>query len=295
MFKHLFPVMFETPEGGTGGTPPEPTPAPEAAPQPAPWTADLEQYITDPQARVEADRYLREKVQPRMTQLEDSPAAKLYRDLTDDSKQDVTIAAIVGHVYGDEIADKFVSLFGEEGEHLPEGASAEEGVAAAAGAVAEESGQQPPEDPNAAWVAQKRAEEEAEAQQAEYDAFMDRVVGDEGNAEWRVLLDDPEFTLTAEDKDLLSPFVSSSETMGEAIQKYAAHLKALAARGQASTPAAAEAGAAEAAAPPTLASAGAAATTPPIEKKYTWDTIGDAVADYQAEQRSKAAAAPPTL
>ncbi len=271
-------VVTEGDEPTTTTTDSAPPAAQPAAPpaQVAPWTSDLEQYISDPAARAEADRYMREKVQPRITQLEDSPAQRLYRDLVDETKQDVTVAAVVGQIYGEEYAQKFVALFGEEGEGLEEGQTIEEGVQEAAGKP----------DENAEWVAQKRAEEKEVADQREYDAFMDRVVGDEGNAEWRTLLNDADFTLTADDKPLLAPFMAGSETVGEAVTKYADYVKKFAAK-HGHTPA--QAAGEQAAPPATLGDAGAPASTPPTQTKYTsWDQLTEAVQEYQAEQRSKA-------
>lgn len=269
------PPATEAATAAPEATTPPPAPAPTtpaAPPQPAPWMSDLEQYITDPAAREQADRYMREKVQPRITQLEDSPAMRLYRDLVDEDKQDVTVAAVVQQIYGDEYAEKFIELFGEEGEGLAPGQTVDEGVQQAAAAPAA------PADPNAAWVAQKRQEEEAAAAATEYDEFMDKVVAE------------PEFKLTAVDKPLLDPFMATSDTVGEAVQKYHAYVAKFA-EAHNMTPAEAAA-AAEAAAqpgpPPTLGSAGAPAATPPVAKKYSsWDDLGEAVADYQAEQRAK--------
>jgi hypothetical protein len=255
-------------------TPPAPeAPAPEAPapvqeapatapPQPAPWSADLEAYITDPAAREQADRYMREKVQPRITQLEDSPAQRLYKDLTDQSKQDVTVAAVVSQIYGEEYAEKFIDLFGEEGEGLEEGQTIEEGVEEAAAAP----------DPNAEWVAQKRAEEEQAKAEQEYDTFIDSVIAEE------------EFKLTEVDKPLLAPFMATSETVGEAVSKYHAYVASFA---QAHNMTPAEAAAA-ADPPPALNGPGAAAATPPLEQPPgKWEDIGQLAQDYVREQAAK--------
>jgi hypothetical protein len=275
----------------------DPNPAtPEAAPAPAapaaitgPWAADAERYFEDPAARESFDRYMREVQQPHVTQLEQGPANLLYRDLTDESKVDVTVAAIVRSVYGDEVLQKFLADL--EAEPPAEEAKPDPPVEEAKPTPAEEAKPTPEQE----WLRSKMEEEEKAADEAEYDKFLDEVIAE------------PEFKLTPEDKELLHPFMADSETVGEAVQRYHGFVQQLATRhgisleqarddlkdAQTSTP---EQPAEQTGPPPTIGSQGG--TVPQhVEKKYeTWDDLGVALQDYQREQVAKKAGhAPPTL
>jgi hypothetical protein len=267
---------------------PETAAVPPAAEQPAPadgpWAADLRAaFGDDAEGYAKADAYMREKVQPRITQLEQSPAQRLYRDLTDPKQVDVTMAALTSQVYGEDIGEKFIALFGEEGaeaaaEVTAAGGTPDEAVAAAEAAKPAEL------TPEQEWARNKMEQEAKEEGEQEYDEFLDKVIAE------------PEFKLTPEDKALIHPFMANSDTVGEAVGKYHAYVEAFSKR-HGVTPAeheAADTGQAPPP-PPTLGSQGAPAATPPTAKRYdTWDDIDDALVDYQAEQSAKRAA-PPTL
>lgn len=287
--KHLFPTFHETPDGtqtagaqpvaDAAAAPPEPT-APPAPPADAPWSADLRAYLGDnDEALAAADRYMREKVQPRITQLEqtDAPAQRLYKDLTDPAKVDLTVAAVVQQVYGEEVAEKFVALFGDGEELTPE-------ATAAAVQTAQETTTEvdPEEQARQEWIDEQRAREQREADDREYNEQLDAIIAT------------PEFNLQPRDRDLLTPFMASSDTVGEAVSKYHAYVATFQ-QAHGITPAEANAG--QPPAPPTLGSEGAPAATPPVAEKYErWEDLDKAVVDYQREQRAKSGqSAPATL
>jgi hypothetical protein len=106
----LFPTFYETPEGtAVAGavTPPVEPPAIEPEVQPGPWAADLVEYFGDnTEGIAAADRYLREKQQPRMTELEAaaaSPGIELWNDLETDSTK--TLRDLFVSVYGGDDPD----------------------------------------------------------------------------------------------------------------------------------------------------------------------------------------------
>lgn len=100
--------------------------APPVAPEPGPgpWSADLAAYIEDETARQAADRYLREKVQPRITELEQgtAQARALWDDLLADPQQ--TLTDVIADIYGDEVAAALPDLLSgipdEEEAPVPE-------------------------------------------------------------------------------------------------------------------------------------------------------------------------------
>lgn len=83
-------------------------PAPVALAAPAgdgPWATDLALVFTDPTERARVDNFLRAKVQPYTTQLEQQVAGgrnaqALWNDLNTDV--DTTFAALANEIYGDE-------------------------------------------------------------------------------------------------------------------------------------------------------------------------------------------------
>lgn len=95
----------DPPEVPVVETPPAPEPVVETppAPGPGPWAAELEARITDPAARAEADAYLREVWQPRVTQLEQAQtpaeAAKLWADINDPENAAATFLALGAELF----------------------------------------------------------------------------------------------------------------------------------------------------------------------------------------------------
>jgi hypothetical protein len=112
--RFTFPLIaFEENDVPSGEQQAEATPAPTPEIQPGPWSADLETYIQDPAARAQADRFLREKIQPRVTKFEQEssqyrPARELYDDLINDP--DNTLVAVATQIYGEDVASKLVEV-----------------------------------------------------------------------------------------------------------------------------------------------------------------------------------------
>lgn len=85
----------------------------------APWSSDLESRFSDPETRQAVDSYLRERWQPRMTQLEQtvaqsSDAQALYDAFREDPNG--TFLSVTEQLYGAEEAERVVkALSGELG------------------------------------------------------------------------------------------------------------------------------------------------------------------------------------
>lgn len=120
MFLRFLPfVVFDgndpTAAEPTAPAAPETPPAqPAPALQPGPWSADLEAAFEDPSLRQQVDGFLREKVQPRVTQLETQfaerkAAHELYDDLSGD-ESDQALMQVIAELHDPEIAQKFAEL-----------------------------------------------------------------------------------------------------------------------------------------------------------------------------------------
>lgn len=258
-------------------TPPsEPAAAAPAPVNPGPWAADLATYFGDNQEAIAAaDRYMREKVQPRITQLEDGtkPARELYDDLLNDPQN--TLAAVVSELYGEEVGTKFAALFGEEGEGAPAGTTVEQAVEQAAAATADE----PPE-----WAKpiledyQSRKQREADEQA--------RTAGEQAYQEVLADLRKNHADLTDADMELIHPFMAAAGGDPEAAYAGYQAYKEQVAKALGVEPAAPE----PVAEPPAvLPSAGT--TPPPVQKNYP--TLDAAMDDWFAERR--AASPPPVI
>jgi hypothetical protein len=105
--RFTFPLVTFDPNDVPSGEPvAEVTPPVVPEPQAGPWASDLEAYIQDPAARAQADKFLREKIQPRTTKLEQEssqykPARELYDDLVNDP--DNTLLAVATQLYGEDV------------------------------------------------------------------------------------------------------------------------------------------------------------------------------------------------
>lgn len=240
-------------------------PAP-AAPQPGPWAADLAEYFPDEASRAAADRYMREKVQPARTQLEQqladpelAAAKSLYDDFITDDR--TTLTNIVTELYGQEKAVEFAKLFGDP--------------AAPALVVADETipfEKLPPE----VQVIVKRDQEAAAAKE-----YADTIKGwIDGHAD-----------LTDEDLPYVHGHVAAAKgNLESAAAMYIAQRTAMAARFAPVVPVVDPPPAVPA--PATLGAAGAApAGAPPIAPKK--ETMEEALHGWLADER--AASAPPTV
>lgn len=126
MFTRLFPILHETPAEPSGAAPAEaapPVPEPVVTPpaNDAPWANDIA-FITDDAQRAQVDEYLRTKVQPRVTKLEQDlaelrPAQELYDDLIAD--RDGTLTAVVEQLYDPEVAEQIKAALTPPAEQTP--------------------------------------------------------------------------------------------------------------------------------------------------------------------------------
>ncbi|MGZ6852645.1 MAG: hypothetical protein ACXVGB_00655 [Mycobacteriaceae bacterium] len=118
MIRKLMPfVVFET-NDVAAATPPAPVEAAPAPPQPAPvgdgpWAQDIRSTFQDPEVQRQVDAFLRSKVQPHVTQVEQqyAPARELWQDLqAEDQSQSLgTYLAIAEQLYGPEVAQAVAS------------------------------------------------------------------------------------------------------------------------------------------------------------------------------------------
>lgn len=120
MIRKLMPFVVYDPNDVPAATPaPEPAavappaPAAPAPPQPAPagdgpWAQDLAALFPDEQVRSQVDLFLRGKVQPHVTQLEQqsAPARELWQDLQSEDQAEAlgTYIAVAEQLYGEDVA-----------------------------------------------------------------------------------------------------------------------------------------------------------------------------------------------
>lgn len=113
--------MFETPAEPSGQAaepaPAAPAPQPPAPAGDSPWAADLAGIVPDEALRGNVDGYLREKWQPRVTQLEQQVAAsrdasRLYEDLRESPVE--TYLAMTEQLFGEEALTHAQQMFAIE-------------------------------------------------------------------------------------------------------------------------------------------------------------------------------------
>jgi hypothetical protein len=245
-------------------TPPVHAPAPTPAPEPAagPWAADLAVYFEDEAARATADRYLREKIQPRMTKFEQeqseyAPAREFFDDLRSDPA--ATALALIAEIYGEDVADK-----------MEEMVAAGVDPAVAAEAATEGTPPAPIADPELEEI---KAERRAEKVKATYDAEQTRVLAKPEAQALPLPFDKAQFAV----------FVSQEEgNFDRALTAYATFQASVvqAAGIQAPAPQA------DPTAPTTLGSqpGGAPAAVPAVNRKMTME---EALDETLAEMRSQ--------
>lgn len=268
-------IVFDPDERPGGGDPaPEAASAPEAVapaqPGPGPWAGDFAEYFGENQeVRTAADRYMREKVQPHITELEQHPSRQLYADMLEDFEG--TVAGLLGEVYDEDTQNAFVEWMAErvEGGEPP----AEQPAAAAAEAQPQRS----PEDQELLeWARQKRQQEQETAAQAEasehYKTELARVKQLPGG---ETIID-----------ELFYPFVAAADgdldAALEGWKKYGGDLRAKFGIPEPEPKPA----------PHVLGGDGPPSGTPPTEKKY--ESLDDALDDTLAEMRARRQA-PQTL
>lgn len=226
-----------------------------------PWANDLAELFPDESVRTQVDGFLREKIQPHVTQLEQRGkdlelAGQLYSELQSNPAE--TYLAITEDIFGPQAAeavrDQLVQLYGQDEDEQDD---ADEPV----------QGQLPPE------VQELLDERKEQKQAAEYKAQMDSAVEKYKESDNPVV------------PELFHPFVLAAQ--GDFDLAYQGYVQWL---GQAKAQFAAQPEAEADPPPNTLASDTAGSTEPPTTKKYT--SIDEALTDFFAEQR---AAAPPVV
>lgn len=252
--------LYETPEA----TPAAVTPPPAVEPTPtSPWAADAATYFGDnAEAQAAFDRYMREKQQPYVTQLEESTkdAREYYNDLQNDT--DNTLRALIEQRYGGEFATEFDALFGTpDPEPTPPATPAADEIPEWAKPLVESH--------------QQRVDRElAESQAAAYQEFKNGLKASHG--------------LTDDDLGLIDPFIyGSAHDADAAVTAYRAWL---AKAGVAPTPTTEQ----PATPPPVLGDGATTAATPPLATEYkSYDQIGDAVKNFFS--RTGPSATPPPI
>jgi hypothetical protein len=229
-----------------------------------PWSADLESTFTDPVIRQQVDGFLREKVQPYTTKLEQelAPAKSLWDDFH--SKPRETFLEVATDIYGEDGAKALA-------EYLD---SQSDGGDAAAQALVEEAGgvQPTPRDPEVQAIIDERNEARDKAAfRADFEA---------------VKAAHPEVDL---DFDLFVPHVAAHGDYETAVASYVAQEARVAARLAPADP-----NAAPAPTPPPVVGAGASGpTTPPQAKQYGAD-LGAAIDDWANEVQAGGQSVIPT-
>lgn len=276
MFRRLFDpsagLLFDG-EDGTGGGAVEPAApvaepvvaepaAPVAEPGAGPWASDLNTYFEDEAGRSAADRFLREKIQPHVTQLEQThsqyaDARSLYDDLQEDPLG--TYLAVTAELLGDDARDQIAELIAAG--HSPEAATEAVATEAVATEAVATEAQPPALDPTLAAM-----KDEYERNQA-VESFATEMQ--------RVGVPDTE-------KPLFAPFVMAADGDFDVALNGYNQWKATAAQtlGFEHSPAPVEP-----AAPATLGTVSDAPAAPAVTKQYS--SMDDALDDTLAEMRAR--------
>lgn len=218
-----------------------------------PWEQDIRSTFTDPQVAATVDAFLRSKIQPRMTTLEQQVAAAENAKALWDAFQEDPVAAyaeITRELYGQEHGQATL-------EYLQSRLQPAQTEPVAQAAQTEPVAQQPQLDPNTMLTPEELAEWRRERELQAYDQAVDQILGDPANADIN--------------RELYHTFVAAAEgDFQEAIQRYRAHVaQTLVLYGIDPATATAAQQAAAAAAPPVMGSevAGAGAA-PPAQPEY---------------------------
>lgn len=259
------------PVGGQDPAQPTQQEAAPAAPAPqigaGPWADDLRQAFTDPVQAAQVDQFLRGKVQPRMTQLEQQLAEQQQaRQLLEAFDTDPNRAYIdlSRQLYGDEYANALTAqLYQSEQEQQYQPV------------------QQQPQDPYAALPPEVRQiveERQLAQQQAEYD-----------RAKAEFLSSSPQYADI--DSNLFDPFVGAADTWEQAVDMYRAwaakYAEAHGATQQQQTEE-------QQTPPPTLGSQGGQVAAVPAVKQY--GSLDEAIEDaFKTGQIGQVTPPPPTI
>jgi len=300
---------------GDGTTAPETAETTEAAtPGDAPWSADLAERFEDETVRSQVDAYLREKVQPHTTQLEQNLAQlrdavpeglqRFWADLGEDP--DAALTALASQVYDDNPeAEEIFKVAIKYAAGNPD--ASEEEVIEAATEHVQQGG------------TSDEFEVELDPEDRERLNYVDQKMAEDEDKEYRASLNElkeahPDHFVTAEGQpmteeqlvDVLSPLVVAApeemdddEALAYAFERYQKTYTLIHGGGPGSEAAAAEAVAgltdaqidsinAASGAPPIVT--GGQNASVPAQKQY--DSIADAVRDFGAEMAAKKAAPP---
>lgn len=239
-----------------------------------PWQADIEANFEDPAVRATVDAFLRSKIQPRMTQLEQQIASTAQaRELWDAFQKDpsATYAGITRELWGDELAEEaFRAMEAKQQAALAPPAEPAEPAAPEPAAPAPQ-----PVDPRYEQMLNEWTQQQ---ELAAYDAQVEAITSDPANADI--------------DPNLLHTFVAAAEgDFDEAILRYRDFAAKFLVR-YGMTPS--EAADAQAAAPPVMgADAGGAGAAPPVQKTYQGQQgLYDAIDEAMNQMRQNKQAPP---
>lgn len=267
----------QDPQAGAQGTQAVPTPEPQApTPQPqsdSPWASDLNEFFEDPEVRTRADEFVRTKVQPYVTRLEQSQAPEGAVDLFTDFQEapQETFLAVAAELYGDDALPYFEAILDELGGGDPQAQQGE-----------------PPAQPQGQQLSPEAQEAidyvNAEREDQEYTADVSDLVAANKGA---FPEDDVEKA-----KQLISPFVYTADgDLDQAFEQYRQWASEIGAGNvsPADAAAASEQGITPDAIPSVLGDGANPAV--PANKQYGGD-IGSAIDDFLAEERAKKAPPP---
>lgn len=278
----------------------------------APWTADLRGLGLDEETLGKVDGYMREKVQPHTTKLEQDLAELRENELPEGARQfwddlsqdpDAALRQLMGEVFSEnenagEILEVAFNYLNENPDASPEAVleAAEESVG--------DGGGQPfnPEDYEVELDPEDRQVLDAFKAQQDEEAFSEDAEAlreahpEHFPAEWDL----------EKVKDVIAPYIAAApdelddeEALEYAYAQYASTWALVnggddpAAAAQAAAGLSPEQVAAIEAAPPTLGGGPGQNASVPSQKEY--GSIGEAVADFAADLRAKNQAAPPTV
>lgn len=136
---------------------------------PAPWHKDLEELTQDEEHRSKFDSYMREKVQPRMTQLETD--LKGYNDLYNGNMEAASAGAkILAGLY-ENAPDTLKQIARELNIDLKTLID----IAEDASEEVDGEDDEEQDDPRLKWVEEQKAKQESEAAQKEYEELLEEI------------------------------------------------------------------------------------------------------------------------
>jgi hypothetical protein len=244
-------------------TPAAQVPAPVAplleTPAPGPWASDLAQLFPDDATRGTVDQFLRSKVQPYTTQLEQKAsvsenASRLWNDL--ENQPIDTYVAITTELFGEEASQELLANLQARLQQTPQ-----DQTPPAPGQPAPQA--DPRQEALYTWVEQKQAQEA-------YDEGIARIQGDANTQDV--------------DTDLIHPFVAAAGgDFNQAVTMYRQFYQQFQSK---------NAPAEEVAPPPPVTGSDTSTAAAPSHTEPRSQSIGDAINDFMDEQRASREAPP---